>query len=483
MAYSAILLPQLMSPDSTLRVTTNEASWIASLMAISTPVGTLLCGPFMDLLGRKVFSLVTVVPLAASWFILTFTPNHVWFIYAARVLAGFGGGLTTVSLVYISEISSASWRPMLLCLNSVFVSLGILLTNVLGVLLPWRVVSLICGCITLASGAAILLYNPESPYWLLTFRPDSTRHFDEAKRSLRYLYNNQQMFTAEWDRLVKVSKAKRQEQEAAQEGRRNGLVGNVRHFSREFTKREVILPFSLLLTIFFFQQLSGTYPIIFYAVQVFQSIGGDFGAGLNADSATVILGVIRFSVSLLTTSLSRSFGRRFLLIVSGVGMTISSFAAALYFHRTCVFKSVFDVTESSFNSTFLNTTTEMNVTSTLSPSTTGSSLLGLVFILVFVIMSSIGFLIIPWTLVGEILPVTVRATGGGIVFSYAYILMFGIVKVFPYMLSVLKISGLFYFFCFTSFANVVIVYFFLPETLGKSFEEIEKSFMKTHNNS
>uniref|UniRef100_A0A1B6KB92 Major facilitator superfamily (MFS) profile domain-containing protein n=1 Tax=Graphocephala atropunctata TaxID=36148 RepID=A0A1B6KB92_9HEMI len=485
MAYSAILLPQLMADNSGFQIDKDQASWIASLMAIATPVGALVCGPFMDLLGRKLFSVITTVPIILSWFILVLMSDSVWPLYTARMLAGFGGGLTTVSLVYISEISSAAWRPMLLCLNSVFVSLGILMTNLLGVYLPWRIVALSAGCLSLTSAAAIFLYNPESPYWLLTFSP-SDKNFEQAKQSLRFLYPNQQMFAVEWNRLVTLSREKRDKESEKRQG--DGLVGKLKHSTAEFFKRSSLLPISLLMTIFLFQQLSGTYPIIFYAVQVFQSIGGHFGAGLDENSATVLLGVIRFGMSLLTAGLSRVYGRRPLLIVSGVGMTISSFAAAIYLQKSCVFNNVFNKNQSVLNQTGLLNLTDFSINVTNSNSSVSipsvadvdsfSNLIGLISILVFVSMSSIGFLVIPWTLIGEILPLSIRGIGGGLLVSFAYILMFGVVKVFPFMLDVLQISGCFYFFSFTSLINVVIVYFFLPETLGKSFEEIGKFFIR-----
>lgn len=256
--------------------------------------------------------------------------------------------------------------------------------------------------------------------------------------------------------------------------RNGGFLAQLRNTARNLPKRTSLLPITLLVTIFIFQQLSGTYPIIFYAVQVFQSIEGGIGAGLDAYSATVTLGIIRFAMSLLTAILSHSCGRRPLMIVSGLGMTVSALFAAFYFQLSCVFTSVFNKDQIliSSNSTANNLSSSLHSTSNES-----SGLIGLLCILLFVSFGSIGMLIIPWTLVGEILPTTVRGVAGGALYAFTYVLMFYCVKLFPFLMDKFQISGLFYFFSCTAFSCVIVVYLFLPETMGKSFDEIEKSFM------
>jgi hypothetical protein len=58
----------------------------------------------------------------------------------------------------------------------------------------------------------------------------------------------------------------------------------------------------------------------------------------------------------------------------------------------------------------------------------------------------------------------------------AYILMFGVVKSFPFALDVTGAEGIFFFFSFMSLAGVAFVYIFLPETMGKTLQEIEDYF-------
>lgn len=99
-------------------------------------------------------------------------------------------------------------------------------------------------------------------------------------------------------------------------------------------------------------------------------------------------------------------------------------------------------------------------------------------VLGFVLFSAVGFLIIPWTLIVELIPTEVKGQLCGLVVGVAYILMFSTVKSFPYAMDWIGIQGLFYIFSATSFATVLFVYMFVPETFGKSFKEISKNFTK-----
>lgn len=70
---------------------------------------------------------------------------------------------------------------------------------------------------------------------------------------------------------------------------------------RVYLKPEVYKPVGLLLMMFLFQQLSGAYAIIFYAVNLFLKIGGHFGEGINEYGAMLLLGTIRFTMSIVTS--------------------------------------------------------------------------------------------------------------------------------------------------------------------------------------
>lgn len=83
-----------------------------------------MAGPLMDKYGRKKLSAISGIPFLIGW-IVAGSASSIVHLYISRILIGLAAGFSTVCLVYCSEISHPIYRPMLLGLNSVFVSLGL----------------------------------------------------------------------------------------------------------------------------------------------------------------------------------------------------------------------------------------------------------------------------------------------------------------------------------------------------------------------
>lgn len=224
-----------------------------------------------------------------------------------------------------------------------------------------------------------------------------------------------------------------------------------------FTSPTVYKPILILFVFFLLQQLSGSYVILFYAISVFREMSRTFDQSFNERGALVMLGIVRFIMSVVTVIYSRKYGRRVLCILSGIGMAISMFLSGMYMHFATLYDENGNTEETMMDQKWLL----------------------LFFVLAYVCTSSLGFVVIPWTLIGELLPVPARGIGGGLMVSLAYIMMFAVTKSYPYILKSMSIEGIFFSFSFMSLTGAAFVYFFLPETLGKSFSDIEKFFSFT----
>lgn len=167
-------------------------------------------------------------------------------------------------------------------------------------------------------------------------------------------------------------------------------------------------------------------------------------------------------MSIVAAIASRRFGRRPLNILSGLGMCITTLIVGIYLHINPV----------EYTGGFINSENRTEVVIT----TETEHWTCVLCVLLYVCFCSLGVLVIPWTLIGELLPIKIRGIGGGFMVGIAYILMFGVVKTFPFALDITGAEGIFFFFSFMSLVGVAFVYIFLPETLGKTLQEIEDYF-------
>lgn len=287
------------------------------------------------------------------------------------------------------------------------------LLNISGSVLHWRTMSLCYATLSLSSCLSIMLL-PESPHWLHSFK-NKTSH---ATKILSWLYSDDAVFQIE-ERRLWDNQIQRQRQ-------------TYRDIAATFTTPIVYKPLQLLFILFLLQQLTGCYVIVFYAVDVFKLIGN----GMDEYSALILLGAIRFVAAILSSITSIRLGRKILLITSAAGMLVSALLAASSVGHTTSW-----------------------------------------CVLSYVAFGSIGVLVIPWTLIGELLPLKVRGKLGGFLFALAYLFMFGMVKGYPYLSAIVEIRTMFY---WLVGVNAVMIYFVaarLPETFGKSFRQIEEYFL------
>lgn len=216
-----------------------------------------------------------------------------------------------------------------------------------------------------------------------------------------------------------------------------------KRLKNELLARKALEPFAIMLTFFFFQQFSGIFAIVYYAVSVTQD------AGLTVDGylGAIMIGLTRLIGALIVASVSDRFGRRLPSMISGAGMTFFMFGLSSYLYL-------------KDNGYYIS----------------DGGLIPAVCIMMYIFMSTLGFLVLPFAMVGELYPASVKDFLSGWTTSIGYIFSFVTVKIYPDLMYALGKHGVFLFYAAMSLLGTVFVVGFLPETKGKSLAEIEKLF-------
>ncbi|CAH0693826.1 unnamed protein product [Chilo suppressalis] len=427
--FSATALPQLKSNTSSIHITDDQASWIASLSAAGTPMGCIVSGYLMDAIGRRLTLILTEIPLISGW-VLIASAQNVPMLYIGRLLIGFGSGMVGApARVYTAEVSQPHLRGMLGALASVGVSSGVLVQYVIGSATTWNVLAGISVVVPVLSLLGMLML-PETPNYLLT-----NDKVDKAQASLKKMRGSTYNVNEEIQRMITFKEKNCVEP-----------LKSPREIIKALLSPSALKPFSILAVYFFLYQWCGVNTITFYAVEVFEASG----AALDKYWLTIAMGIIRVIFTVVGCILCRRCGRRPLTFVSAIGCGTTMITLAVYMY-------------------FVHYWRENNIPPC-------HSWIPVASIFIFTISCTLGYLIVPWVMIGEVYPTQVRGIVGGLTTCAAHLSVFSVVKTFPLLKHLLNDYGTFALYGTMSIAGTVFYYFFLPETKGRTLQEIEDYF-------
>lgn len=215
------------------------------------------------------------------------------------------------------------------------------------------------------------------------------------------------------------------------------------------TRANCLKPLSLIVTYFFFQQFAGTFVIVFYALNIVKEAGVE----MDPYVAIVMIGLVRLFSAILVSYISKIFGRRPLSVLSGTGMTACMMVLASYILAQNQGKVSEDTQQSLL-------------------------FLPVVLLLLYFLTSTLGFLPMPFAMAAEVFPAKIRGTATGLASGIGYFFNFITVKIYPTMISGIGREGVFFFYGSMSLAGTIFILTLLPETKGKSLQEIEEYFGK-----
>ncbi|KAF5284229.1 hypothetical protein FQR65_LT00229, partial [Abscondita terminalis] len=314
--YSAIFIPQIIEKQNStdpdvIRVTKSDISWIISCVMLITPLGAISGGFIMDSIGRLNTLKLMAVPSIIGWSLLALASN-VPMLICGRLMTGIGlMWAANPAAVYIAEISRPDVRGSLTSTCSLGASIGMVLVYIKGWYLDWRVVAWIAVGYTVVF-TVFLFFLPESPAWLIS--KNRTR---QAKRALEFFHKYQPQppdknaSYAEMQLAVLVRENAVKERER-QELSKNGAMQMLKMFGQPIGYKPIFITIGL----YFFQQFAGIHVIIFNGV-IFVK---EMGTTIDPYLATIYIGLMRLIMTVVNMFLMKRFGRRTLVIVSGLGM-------------------------------------------------------------------------------------------------------------------------------------------------------------------
>ncbi|KAF7391381.1 hypothetical protein HZH66_009861 [Vespula vulgaris] len=434
--YSAVLLPQLSVENATVYVDRELGSWIASVHSLATPIGSLLSGPFLDTLGRRGCLQLSAVPLCLGWIVMGFAKN-IPALLVGRIVSGFAVGFMGVpSQVLVGETADPELRGILVASAFAAYSFGILLIYAFGASFEWNVVAF-CGTVLPIVAFISFSFVPESPAWLVR-----EGKIEKARRALLWLRGGdvEQMNT---EIAILEARAKLdigQKSLATSFGRRVSSTWST------IVSPNVLKPLSIINIFNALQLSSGTYVIVFYAVDLVRDVGGK-----NVDSylAAIITALTRFLFCLLACVLLLKIGRRSLAIFSAIGTSLASLVLVAY---TLIRKEESDV---------------------------DAYVLG-ICLFAYVGANTVGLFTLPGLMIGELLPQNARGIAGGFNFFIFNFLLFLATKSFPTINNAVGITGAFAIFGTSALLEAAFVYVALPETKNRTLEEIEDYFQQSN---
>jgi sugar porter (SP) family MFS transporter len=397
-----------------------QLGWGVSSLLVGAIIGAFGSGVLSDRYGRKNVLIVVALFFAVSCAFTALATSSAVFI-SARLFGGLAVGAASVlSPVYVAEVAPRKSRGMLVAIYQLAIVLGILCSYTINYGLHnidnnWRWM--------FATGIAPsvlfflgLFFIPESPRWLYKA--------GRSEESLKVL-----------TRIGGESLAKAEIVEIAASLKGNSISVSIGELFRPSSRKVLIVGFFLAV----FVQISGINTIVDYAPKILLAAGVEIN---NALLQTSMVGLINFIFTFVAILFIDRIGRRSLYLIGSMGMVITLLMLAISFYLKM------------------------------------EGLFTLVCILMFIAFFAACIGPVFWTLVSEIFPNRIRGKAVAFASFTQWIFNFLVVLLFPHFLASVGGAKTFLFLALMSLLQWLFTYRYVPETKGKSLEEIEQFWKK-----
>ena len=406
--------------------------WAMSSALIGCLVGAMISGFISDLYGRKI-PLIAAALLFTIAAIGTGAVNHFTTFVLFRIIGGIGIGLASaISPMYIAEISPARMRGRLVSVNQLTIVLGILAAQIINFLIADKITAGATDQSILQSwngqtGWRWMFWAGSFPallFFFLTFLiPESPRFLaksDRREEALKILgrIGGKKYATQEIESIAETLKDSVKEEEW-----------------KVLTNKKIRPILFLGIILAFFQQWCGINVIFNYAEEIFTSAGYSVNDMLFN---IVITGTVNLIFTLLAMRMVDSWGRRNLMLLGSAGL------AVIYL--------------------MLGTSYFLEL----------KGLAILILVMAAIATYSMTLAPITWVVLSEIFPNNIRGAAMAVATTALWIACFILTYTFPILNKMLHASGTFWLYAFICLSGFFYILKNLPETKGKSLEEIEK---------
>ena len=231
---------------------------------------------------------------------------------------------------------------------------------------------------------------------------------------------------------------------------------------REWLSPVIAKPLIISVGLMFFQQFCGVNAVLFNAASIFSQAGFSDGKLVS-----IAIGLVQFIGTGLACLVMDRAGRRILLLIMAIGMSVTLVGLGFYF-EVYIPKNETSSADAVSLVGSINHSVEASKISWLS----------ILCLVLFNLFFALAWGPVPWLVMSEIFPLRARGPATSIATMANWLLAFLVTKMYDPMVSFLTIQGTYWFFGGCSFVGFIFVYFLMPETKGKTLEEIEALFDK-----
>ncbi|ENN83487.1 hypothetical protein YQE_00155, partial [Dendroctonus ponderosae] len=419
--WTSPMIPYLQSNASHIPdVSAAATDWLETIVLMGAVTGLPFTILGVNRLGRRKCMILSALIGCACWTALLAT-SSLAAVFAARFFSGMAGDMCFVAApMYIAEIADHRIRGFLSAMIYLMMLVGMLLVYTVGALAPYAWVPII-GIGLTACQVCLFPLMPESPYYLVYVGRD-----EEARRSLKRLRGGAAPVDAE---MLEIQEAVRRQR--LEPGRLQDLL-------LIDSNRKALLIMLILNGMQHFVGIS----VIFMNLHVILNEAGS--AYLPTSTAAIVFAVIMLGAATIASAVIDKFGRKVLLELSSLLTGLVLVVIAIYFHLKNLHYDVVAV-----------------------------SWIPAGGVMVYAATFKIGLGLVPIVVTAEIFPTTIKAIGMTIA-DVIYVLA-SIISIFVYS-ALFRTFGMhapFYLFAVSSLCTTGFVHFFVPETKGKTLDEIQ----------